>query len=127
MLSGSKVIDGTGYMMVLVVGKNSRVGINQEKLDEDDDSTPLQEKLEILAEEIGAIGIISASLTFFVLIIHLFFTFFDDNTCVFCKPTLNEILRAFILAVTIIVMAVPEGLPLAVTISLAYSVGKMKD
>ena len=89
LLSGSKVIDGTGYMLVLVVGKNSRVGINQEKLNEDDDCTPLQEKLEVLAEEIGAIGIISASLTFFVLIIHLFFTFFDDDTCVFCQATCN--------------------------------------
>jgi len=36
---------------------------------------------------------------------------------------LNGILNAFILAITIIVVAVPEGLPLAVTISLAYSVG----
>jgi len=39
--------------------------------------------------------------------------------------SLNGILNAFILGVTIIVVAVPEGLPLAVTISLAYSVGKM--
>lgn len=39
--------------------------------------------------------------------------------------TLNGILNAFILGVTIIVVAIPEGLPLAVTISLAYSVGKM--
>jgi Ca2+ transporting ATPase len=39
--------------------------------------------------------------------------------------TLNGILNAFILGITIIVVAVPEGLPLAVTISLAYSVGKM--
>lgn len=36
-------------------------------------------------------------------------------------------MRYFIIAVSIIVMAVPEGLPLAVTIALAYSVGKMKD
>lgn len=66
-------------------------------------------------------------MTFFVLIIHLLFTFTDDDTCIICQATFNEILRAFILAVTIIVMAVPEGLPLAVTISLAYSVSKMKD
>lgn len=41
--------------------------------------------------------------------------------------TLHELVEAFIVAVSIIVVAVPEGLPLAVTIALAYSVGKMKD
>jgi Ca2+ transporting ATPase len=40
--------------------------------------------------------------------------------------TLNGLMSAFILAITIVVVAVPEGLPLAVTISLAYSVGQMK-
>ena len=108
MLSGSKVIDGTGFIMVLVVGKNTRVGINQEQLNEESDSTPLQEKLEVLAEEIGAIGIISASLTFAVLMLHLVFDFFGENAqCVFCQQTLNEVIRAFIIAVTIVVMAVP--------------------
>ena len=41
--------------------------------------------------------------------------------------TLHHLVEAFIIAVSIIVVAVPEGLPLAVTIALAYSVGKMKD
>jgi Ca2+ transporting ATPase len=40
--------------------------------------------------------------------------------------TLHHLVDAFIIAVSIIVVAVPEGLPLAVTIALAYSVGKMK-
>lgn len=41
--------------------------------------------------------------------------------------TLNKVVHAFIVAVSIIVVAVPEGLPLSVSISLAYSVNKMKD
>jgi Ca2+ transporting ATPase len=44
-----------------------------------------------------------------------------------CYNALNILVEYFIIAVSIIVIAVPEGLPLAVTISLAYSVGKMKD
>lgn len=39
----------------------------------------------------------------------------------------NSLVEYFIIAVSILVLAVPEGLPLAVTIALAYSVGKMKD
>jgi Ca2+ transporting ATPase len=45
----------------------------------------------------------------------------------FSITTLHELVQAFIVSVSIIVVAVPEGLPLAVTIALAYSVGKMKD
>lgn len=45
----------------------------------------------------------------------------------FSLATLLHLVDAFIIAVSIIVVAVPEGLPLAVTIALAYSVGKMKD
>lgn len=40
---------------------------------------------------------------------------------------LKQMVRFLIIAITIVVVAIPEGLPLAVTISLAYSVGKMKD
>jgi len=48
-----------------------------------------------------------------------------NNKPFFTIDTLNGVINAFILGVTIIVVAVPEGLPLAVTISLAFSVGKM--
>lgn len=42
LISGSRVMEGTGYMIVLAVGKNSREGINKEKLQQDSDETPLQ-------------------------------------------------------------------------------------
>ena len=43
------------------------------------------------------------------------------------KETCKELVNFLIVGITIVVVAVPEGLPLAVTISLAYSVGRMKD
>lgn len=49
------------------------------------------------------------------------------NICFICTESLQELINSFMVAVTIIVVAVPEGLPLAVTISLAFSVNKMKD
>jgi len=42
LVSGSKVMEGTGYMIVLAIGKNSREGINRSKLQKEDDDTPLQ-------------------------------------------------------------------------------------
>lgn len=72
-------------------------------------------------------GIGSATLTFLALLIHLIIDIIKFDRCVFCFDTFNAIVNYFIIAVSIVVIAVPEGLPLAVTISLAYSVGKMKE
>jgi P-type Ca2+ transporter type 2B len=47
--------------------------------------------------------------------------------CFFCVETGKEFVDALLICIAILVMAVPEGLPLAVTLTLAYSVGKMKD
>lgn len=71
LISGSKIMEGTGYMMVLAVGKNSRQGINAEKLSQGEDLTPLQERLQVLADIIGKIGTWSATVTFAALMIHL--------------------------------------------------------
>jgi Ca2+ transporting ATPase len=80
-----------------------------------------------LADQIGKIGIGSATLTFLALLIHLTVDIISSGRCVFCYQTMNILVSYFIIAVSIVVIAVPEGLPLAVTISLAYSVGKMKE
>jgi Ca2+ transporting ATPase len=65
-----------------------------------------------------------AILTFGVLVLRmLYITMMTGNTVFLSWVNLMTILNALIIGVTIVVVAVPEGLPLAVTISLAYSVG----
>ena len=74
--------------------------------------------------QIGYIGIVAAVATFAALVIRIF----TDHGASPDKKELSEgFIGAFILAVTIVVVAIPEGLPLAVTISLAYSTKKMYD
>jgi Ca2+ transporting ATPase len=73
---------------------------------------------------------VAAALTFICMLGHIVYGAYSrghflDNFLTL--QTLHELVDAFIIAVSIIVVAVPEGLPLAVTIALAYSVGKMKD
>ncbi|CAH8854419.1 unnamed protein product [Trichobilharzia szidati] len=86
----------------------------------------LQAKLTHLAGLIGQMGTVVASLTVIILIIK-----FSVNTFYFEKEQwdtgrhLHQFVRFVIIGVTVLVVAVPEGLPLAVTISLAYSVKKM--
>uniref|UniRef100_A0A670YY87 Calcium-transporting ATPase n=1 Tax=Pseudonaja textilis TaxID=8673 RepID=A0A670YY87_PSETE len=89
----------------------------------------LQGKLTKLAVQIGKAGLVMSAIT--VIILVLYFTI--ENFVVKKKPWLPEctpvyvqyFVKFFIIGVTVLVVAVPEGLPLAVTISLAYSVKKM--
>jgi Ca2+ transporting ATPase len=69
----------------------------------------------------------SAALTFAALVLHLVWDTFLGKHSFFSMEYINNLVEYFIIAVSIVVIAVPEGLPLAVTISLAYSVGKMRE
>ena len=89
----------------------------QNRLSEDRDNTPLQDKLEVLGAQIGWGGMAVAIALFIILTI----VWAIDGA----KNPDVKIIDFFIVAVTIVVVAVPEGLPLAVTISLAYSMKKM--
>lgn len=128
LISGSKVIEGTGEMLVIAVGEKSYQG-QQKKLmmEEEKEESPLQQKLAVLADQIGLIGMYLAGGMFLVMILHMIIEKLILGEALFNGNTLNYIVNAFILAVVIIVVAVPEGLPLAVTISLAYSMDKMRN
>lgn len=133
MISGTKVVDGSGIMLVLRVGENTVQGEMKKLGLSENEATPLQVKLESVAEDIGKLGTLVAILTFLALVIRLFIRFGTEEDeigywdKVFEMETLKELISFFMIGVTIIVVAVPEGLPLAVTITLAYSVNKMKD
>ena len=83
-------------------------------------------KLEKIARDIGLFGLISAILIFAVLAIRLVIESSIDGWGKYeAIHYVREILEYFIIAITILVVAIPEGLPLAVTLSLAFSVNKM--
>jgi calcium-translocating P-type ATPase len=122
MLSGSSLATGYAHVLVTAVGEQSRWGKTKAKLAAETVDTPLQEKLDALAGQIGNLGMVAAGATF-VAMIAIWFYYPEHR-----NPELNiyeYVLKAFIMAVTIVVVAVPEGLPLAVTLSLAYSTQKM--
>jgi P-type E1-E2 ATPase len=117
-------MEGNGDILVCLVGAESNIGKYYGMLQENEvQKTPLQEKLEGLATQIGHFGLIMAAATFAVLTLHLIFT--TDRFWQF--SSLKAIFEYLIIGITIIVVAVPEGLPLAVTISLAYSLDQMKS
>ncbi|MCB0368926.1 MAG: hypothetical protein KDD45_05600 [Bdellovibrionales bacterium] len=84
----------------------------------------------MLANQIGNVGFFAAIITFIAMLGHILYGAYASGDIVGKLLTLDTLLHlvdAFIISVSIIVVAVPEGLPLSVTIALAYSVGKMKD
>lgn len=121
--SGTQVTDGDGKMLVIAVGPVSEWGMIMEKVTGgDNEETPLQEKLGFVAAAIGKIGFAVASCAFVILLIRWLVA---NKGFPISKINDNGPIQFFLYAITIIVVAVPEGLPLAVTISLAYSMKKM--
>ncbi len=126
LLSDSLVQTGAGRAVVLCVGARSRRGLKEAKLDTES-KTPLQEKLQNLAGQFTKLGLIGAAGVFVALLVNFIIrtsTMEDYQTA---GKILKGISDMFTFAITIVIVAVPEGLPLAVTISLAYSVMRMKN
>lgn len=90
------------------------------------DETPLQKKLNGIAEGIGKLGLTVAILTLIAIIIKTCIKTAQSDELNFDMAFWKVIANGFVIAITVIVVAVPEGLPLAVTISLAFSVAEMQ-
>ncbi|KAK3901546.1 Ca2+-transporting ATPase [Staphylotrichum tortipilum] len=123
MLSGAKVLDGVGTFLVTAVGPNSSHGRTMMALRDDPGMTPLQAKLSVLAGHIAKLGSAAGLLLFIVLFIE-FLARLGSTTATSAQKA-QSFLRILITSITVIVVAVPEGLPLAVTLSLAFATKKM--
>jgi P-type Ca2+ transporter type 2C len=124
-ISGSKVLEGTGTYLVTGVGLNSSYGKLIAATTDDDEATPtpLQIKLNTMAEQITRWGCAIALLLFVVLFCK-FLVQLKTNPDTPAQKA-QEFLQIVIVAITIIVIAVPEGLPLAVTLALAFAMTRM--
>ncbi|XP_058068102.1 calcium-transporting ATPase 5, plasma membrane-type-like isoform X2 [Magnolia sinica] len=134
LMSGCKVADGYGTMLVTGVGINTEWGLLMSSISEDsNEETPLQVRLNGVATLIGIIGLTVAGFVLVVLLARYFTgrTKNSNGTIQFIagKTSLGKAvdgaIKILTIAVTIVVVAVPEGLPLAVTLTLAYSMRKM--
>ncbi|XP_058202209.1 putative calcium-transporting ATPase 13, plasma membrane-type [Rhododendron vialii] len=134
LFSGTKVADGFGRMLVTSVGMNTTWGEMMSTISNDsNEQTPLQSRLNTLTSSIGKVGLLVAFLVLVVLLIRYFTGNTQDehgNTEYSGSKTkvddiINSVVSIIAAAVTIVVVAIPEGLPLAVTLTLAYSMKRM--
>jgi len=141
--------EGKGRAMVIAVGPKTVAGVITLTSQSDPTPTLLQEKLETIASKIGNVGIACAVLTIIAMIFRIslemmyvlycgcgnMFTCEKDPSCNALSFDLSltrnrlwsELLDTIIIAITVVVVAIPEGLPLAVTISLSFASAKMRE
>jgi len=132
MSAGTELADGSCSMLVTATGINSTKGKLMKSLAQNQGPTNLQVRLAQIAKLSGYIGLFCAVITFVALVIRWIISiqthkFDDEGELMTYKGSWNKIIDYFIISVTIIVLAVPEGLPLAITISLSYSMSKMRE
>ena len=121
-MRGSNILEGHGMMKVTEVGDATAYGKVYEGAQvENDLQTPLQQQLSRLAALISKVGYSMAGLTFICLVAKLFIS----PTELTWLTSVNQVLNAFMIAVTLIVVSVPEGLPMSVSLSLALSMNRM--
>ena len=128
-MRGTTVVDGHGTMRVLAVGDETEiVKVARQSTEQNVEPTPLNIQLTKLADLIGKIGFTVAGLAFavfFVKDVLLHYEFSSFHTFADWLPALKAVLQYFMMAVTLIVVAVPEGLPMSVTLSLALNMRRM--
>jgi P-type Ca2+ transporter type 2C len=127
-LKGTKVMEGHGVCRVLAVGDATEQGKVFEAVQIDDGvKTPLDEQLDGLG---GWIAKVSYTVAALVVVGRIIMYFVDNGTDCFgsmaeAAPFVAYALQSLMIAVTLVVVSVPEGLPMAVTLSLAYSMRRM--
>lgn len=123
---GSVVYNGNALMKVTSVGSNTFYGKIALELQEVQPTTPLKKRLESLAKFISKIGYIGA---FLVFISYLFKVLIINNNfnieLINMHELFGHILYALTLSVTVIIVAVPEGLPMMITLVLSSNMKKM--
>lgn len=126
LLRGALVADGEGVMKVTQVGANTMMGRMAEEMNEEEVDSPLKVKLTHLAEQISKFGYIGAVVIGCAILAN---SILGTGLQVWLTQPIplmvKDVLNALMVAVTIVVMAVPEGLPLMIAIVLMQNTSKM--
>ncbi len=128
-LRGTTVTDGHGVVRILRVGDATEIGkVARQASQDSGEDTPLNLQLKRLAQLIGRIGFIVAGAMFVLFTTKDLYYYLSAHELAVWEdyvPVVKIILKYFMMAVTLIVVAVPEGLPMSITLSLALNMRRM--
>lgn len=129
LMRSTTIVEGTAVARVIAVGDHTEIGhVAREATVLTGEKTPLNKQLDKLAGMINVIGYTVAILAFLIFTVHELMTYWPTVTVwgeMAYFHVFKIVLHNFMMAVTLIVMAVPEGLPMAVTLSLALNMRRM--
>ncbi|CAK89868.1 unnamed protein product (macronuclear) [Paramecium tetraurelia] len=123
LLSGATILQGEGKMVVAVVGEASCIGKISSLEEKEVQQTVLQAKLEAVSSSVGFYGVIFSGLIFIVLLFRFILQRIREDT--FEKQHINELLNLIIASISVVIIAIPDSFPFAITICLAYSIKRM--
>ena len=124
-LRSTMVMNGRGEAVVTAVGDDTEIGkVARQATEKTDSKTPLNLQLDRLAHVISKVGTGIAVAAFVIFLVHDIVTNPEWGGHNYLRMT-QIVLDYFMMSVTLIVMAVPEGLPMAVTLSLALNMRRM--
>lgn len=129
--AGSLIVSGSGEMVAVNVGDNTLIGKLAVNLQENSRPSPLKKRLSQLAKSISIIGYVLAALIAFAYLFNSFFIDSGMNINLILQKLKNssfvttELLHAITLAVSVVVVAVPEGLPMMITVVLSSNMKRM--
>lgn len=126
---GAVVFDGEGVLNVSHVGFKTMMGKMAEEMQEDEPDSPLKVKLSKLAKQISTFGYIGAIVIAIFYLVHFIIVAggISEFFALGAKEIIQEIVSAVSIAIVIIVCAVPEGLPLMISLVLMQNTSKMLD
>ncbi|MGE4307875.1 calcium-translocating P-type ATPase, PMCA-type [Bacteroides sp.] len=128
-MRGTTVVDGHGMMKVIKVGDATEIGkVARQSTEQSTEPTPLNIQLTKLANLIGKVGFTIAIATFLIFVTKDLYHYIGANEINGWRSYVDIaqiVLKYFMMAVTLIVVAVPEGLPMSVTLSLALNMRRM--
>ena len=131
LISGSQLLSGQGRALVVCVGENSINGkimmSLQDNDDDEEDVTPLQARLDNLANGISKYGFMVAIVLFIILLVKFIYQLSTGKVNLSTAAKLSRFIKMIITSITIVVVAIPEGLPLAVTLALAFATTRMTE
>ncbi|MBE6625566.1 MAG: calcium-translocating P-type ATPase, PMCA-type [Ruminococcaceae bacterium] len=131
LFKGSHIVSGSALMLVLAVGENTMYGAIATELADEENVSPLKNRLSDLAKTISKIGYLSAAI---VAAVHLADAFWFDAGCnasvalirlADMRLVVSELIQALTMAISIVVVAVPEGLPMMITVVLSSNMKRM--
>nr|WP_300129409.1 calcium-translocating P-type ATPase, PMCA-type [uncultured Butyricicoccus sp.] len=124
---GATVLDGEGYMVVQKVGTATMMGKMAKDMEDKEPDSPLKVKLNKLAGQISVFGYVGAIIIALAYFIH--FILLSGGLSAYLQTgalsIFGDIMNAVAIAITIIVCAVPEGLPLVIALVLMQNTGKL--